>query len=456
MESRPSITQTLAERVVQADICSLPPLEVQTVRLHVADTVANALAASRLYPPQDALLQSIRSWSSVGGSRVWGIAPPLPPPWAALVNATLAHSLRMDDAHATALTNPGCTVVATVLAIAEAESLDGRDILSAVLAGYEVAVRVGKAINPSHRSRGFHGTGTVGTLAAAAAAARALGLDVVRTAWALGLAGTQAAGLQAFAGAASDSKALNAGKAAFNGVISAYWARAGIIGPADVLDAPEGFLAAFTAKAGEAALSIGRDEAGHDWKISEVSLKRHAGPRFADAALDAALALRGRHALDPTEIQVVAVEMSALAKRHTNRQNWTTIAEALASAPFGLAVALTRGGAGYQDYVQALNDASAQHLAAKVRIVVNHTEQAMAEAGLGARVTITTASGDAYAKYVPVPKGEPAHPLTDGEVQAKFRALSTMALSSAQSEALWSWIRELGSAAGPVDWTRVP
>jgi 2-methylcitrate dehydratase PrpD len=164
---------------------------------------------------------------------------------AALANGTTAHALDLDDGHAMAQLHPGSCVIPAALAMSEREDSSGRDLITAVIVGYEVMIRIGMAINPGHRDRGFHSTGTCGVFGAAAACGKILGLDAEEMVSALGLAGTQSSGLLESDHRGTMAKALHAGRAAQNGAYSAMLAKMGFTGPDTILEGREGFFRAY-------------------------------------------------------------------------------------------------------------------------------------------------------------------------------------------------------------------
>src|SRR3989442_10592525 len=167
--------------------------------------------------------------------------------WAALANGTAAHAIEMDDVTTESSLHPGVAVVPAALAVAEERAADGAAFLAAVVAGYEVTIRVGNALNPaSAYRRGFHPTGVAGAFGAAVAAGRLLGLDAAGLTHAIGIAGTLAAGSLEYLSDGAWTKRLNAGWAAHAGVVAAGLARGGLTGPATALDGPLGVLHAYS------------------------------------------------------------------------------------------------------------------------------------------------------------------------------------------------------------------
>ncbi|HEY3688540.1 MAG TPA: MmgE/PrpD family protein [Streptosporangiaceae bacterium] len=205
---------------------------------------------------------------------------------AALANGTAAHALDFDDV-VTTMGHPSAPALPAALAVAERTGATGRDLLTAFTAGFETQTRVAAAIGPSHYARGFHSTATFGTFGAAAAATRLLGLDAERTTAALGIAGTQAAGLKAMFG--TMCKPLHAGRAAMAGVLAAELAADGFTSGDDVLGAPQGF-ADTQSDTFDAAVAAGGF--GDPWRMEGVRFKVHAACFLTHASINALLHLR--------------------------------------------------------------------------------------------------------------------------------------------------------------------
>ncbi len=161
---------------------------------------------------------------------------------AAFLNGISAHVLELDDGHRQAQAHLGAVIFPTALAISEAYGLDGKEFFEAVIVGYEVGILLGKLVNPRHRDNGFHTTGTIGTFVSGAVASKLLKLDETQISNALGLCGTQAAGLLESDHAGSMGKVLHVGKANYNGILSAFLARNGFTGAETIIEGSEGFL----------------------------------------------------------------------------------------------------------------------------------------------------------------------------------------------------------------------
>ena len=295
-------TQMLADwitRVGDPRSCADLPVEVRETLGHVLlDTLACGLYGRSLewtriveaWAKQDAGHESARP----GLASIWGdSAATLRPSAAALVNGVAAHAYELDDYHPTKI-HPGAVVIPAALATAEVLDASGERLLRAIAAGYETMSRVGLALDPSAaKNQGWHVTGVVGTLGAAAAASVMLGLDSTRTAWALGLAGTQSCGLFAFSADGAMSKRFHAGDAARAGVVAAELAGNGFTGPTQVLEAADGGLLKAFSPASAAPETV-VEGLGQHWLLLGTAFKPYACCGSLHAYIDAALELRAR------------------------------------------------------------------------------------------------------------------------------------------------------------------
>ena len=276
--------------------------------------------------------------AAVGGCRV-------PAVFAAFVNGTAAHALGLDDFHAPTNMHPMAVVVPAALAAAEAADASGPALLRAVLVGYEMACRLGRtsAAGVVHR-RGYHPTSVFGAVAAAAAAATALGLSAPQQAHAMTISATRAAGLVHF-GSDATTKPLQAGWAASAGVGAASLARRGLEGPADLLEAAGGLL---WAVAGEDAYDPAPLFAPLSrWTIHEVAYKPYAHSTDFHTAVDAAIDLVREHRIAPQDIEHIDVTFppaiaAALAASFEQQRRPAGIREAQRSLPFSLGAALLK------------------------------------------------------------------------------------------------------------------
>ena len=288
----PATTREVANWIAQLRHDQLPARTCEVVRCAILDTIGCGV-----YGYRTAWAQMLLQWARAGGPRaeatVWGDArPSLRVADAALVNGTSSHAFELDDYHNAKL-HPGAVVVPAAIAMAEKVGATGAQLVTAIAAGYEVMIRTSLALNPSAaRLRGWHLTGVCGPFGAAAACAVLLGLDAERTAWALGLAGTQGSGLWAFNADGAMSKRLHAGKAAHSGVLAAELAQIGFTGPTQIYEfADGGVLKAFSDASDPAPLTA---DLGRVWHLDSTSIKPYSCCGSTHSYVDAALALRAK------------------------------------------------------------------------------------------------------------------------------------------------------------------
>lgn len=261
---------------------------------------------------------------------------------AAFINGVAAHVLELDDGHRGAQLHLGSVIFPTALAISEAHDLTGREFLESVIVGYEVGILLGKLVNPDHRDNGFHTTGTIGTFVAGAVAAKLLKLDVDQILNTLGLCGTQAAGLLESDHGGSMGKVLHVGKAAYNGILSAYLARNGFAGSGTIFDGDEGFLRTMVLdKQEEFSLEDALRNVGNV-SVRDIYFKKYPFCRHLHSSIDTALKLKASIGDEYSHIQHILVETYEVAAQHDNYHP-KNIEELKQSLPYAIAISLVVG-----------------------------------------------------------------------------------------------------------------
>ncbi|WP_405304155.1 MmgE/PrpD family protein [Methanobrevibacter sp.] len=265
---------------------------------------------------------------------------------AAFLNGVAAHILELDDGHRGAQIHLGAIIFPTALAISESHDLSGKEFLEAVIVGYEVGILLGKIVNPDHRNRGFHTTGTIGTFIAGAVASKLLKLDENQTLNALGLCGTQAAGLLESDHGGSMGKALHAGKAAYNGVLSALLARNGFTGSGTIFEGDEGFLKAMVFDNTDYdSESFSFENAIKDVgkvRVRDIYFKKYPFCRHLHSSIDTALKLKASIGDEYDHIENLAVKTYKIAAEHNNF-NPKNLEELKQSLPYAVAISLVVG-----------------------------------------------------------------------------------------------------------------
>jgi len=332
---------------------------------------------------------------------------------AALINGISAHVLDFDDTHPNAI-HPSAPVWPALLALAERRHASGKDMLHAFILGAEAELRIGNAVYPSHYEAGFHATGTCGVFGAAAACARLLKLDTLHTSWALSMAATQAAGVREMFG--SDCKSLHPGKAAHDGLMSALLAKSEFTSSERGIEAPRGFAHVLASGRDFREITDGLNER---WELARNMYKPFACGLVVHAAIDGCLQLRSEHAPHTADIERVIARVNPIVMELTAKTEPRTGLEGKFSVFHACAVAIVRGLAGEPEFGDAaVLDPEVIGLRRKVEIVADASLDKME-----AHVTIHLASGRTLEKHVERALGSGERPMSDADLEAKFRGL---------------------------------
>jgi len=408
----------------------IPAHVVAHMKLCLLDTLGCALYGATL--PWGGIARQYAEANSGGGSAgLWGSPAKCGPADAALANGTAAHGYEIDDIHLRSLIHPGAVTVPAVLAVAEARAASGKDVLAALVAGYEVGLRVGIAAGIPHQLRGYHPTGTVGCLCSSAAVANLLRLDAAAAIHALAVGATQASGLYSAVRSGAMVKRMHAGRAAQSGVIAGLLAERGFTGSEDVLETP---FAGFMSTLGH-GIEIGTlcGDLGERWETVEVGFKVYAACASAHTIIDAVRALRGR-GLTADSLVSLVIHMSRSAM---NNVGWTyepaTVVSAQMNGYYAAAVTLLEGDAFIDQYAESrIADPRILALIPKVSIV--HDPQ-LDEGGAATRhavwVEAEEISGSRLTERVDQRRGSAKYPLGADEIERKFARTAAEAVSAA-------------------------
>lgn len=379
-----------------------------------------------------------------GNATVIGSRRPLSVLGATWVNGAYASALDMDDGHRMAMGHPGASVIPAALAIADCTGASGKEFLAALVAGYEVAVRASAARVPWYKDK-MYSTGIWGVFGATAAAGRLLKFDEAMLQSALGNAGSHGpfppGGLQSNHAMVKEVIAWSG----MTGVSAALLAQRNFLGPADFLD--------YSDRWDTSALTAGLGNLGES-AILQTYFKPYAVCRWAHAAVDGVLELKHRHQLRIEEIEAIEVETFWEVTRLANDRPSNTIA-AQFSIQFALAVALLYDRIGPAEVSDAhLHDPAILDLARKVRVSVDDTLNRQFPAKTMARVAIHTSRGD-FQTTIEYPRGNPENPLSNAELEAKFRLLTQDLISAERSQKLRSAVLDLPEAKDVLALTRL-
>lgn len=366
------------------------------------------------------------------------------PLFAAMVNAASSHFAEQDDVHNGSVFHPAAVVFPPALAVAQDLGCSGKELLTAAVAGYEVGIRIGEFLGRSHY-RIFHTTGTVGTVAAAAAVGRLLRLTPEQLLDAFGSAGTQAAGLWEFLRDAADSKQLHTAHAAAGGLAAAYLARDGFTGAKRILEGAQGMAAGMSRDADASRLT---DKLGERWALAETSFKFHASCRHTHPAADALLQVVERHRLAPRDIaSVTALVHQGAIDVLGPVVNPQTVHQAKFSMGTVLGLIAQFHRAGMKEFADHFNDPVIAEFRRKVDMRLDEEVDAAYPARWIGKVVVKTCDGRELHGRVDEPKGDPGNTLSRDELEQKALRLADFSggATSGEMQAAFARIWALAS-----------
>jgi 2-methylcitrate dehydratase PrpD len=438
-----TIVQTLAEFAADFEQRRLPEEIVHHGKRAVIDWCA-ALLPGAVSAPATLLESALADELDRGPSKL-ALGRNATPRAAALINGTAAHTAEVDDIFRDAIYHPGAPTIAAALAAAEAAGSSGAAFLRAVIIGYEVSTHIGAAMGRAHY-RFWHNTGTIGTFGAAAAAAAVYGLDRRAFAHALANAATFAAGLQQAFRMDSMSKPLHAGRAAEGGLLAALAAREGVTGSLDVIEGEAGFGRAMGGNPDWNAALAGL---GYEFNVAKLTFKNYACCGHTFAAIDGALELQKKLGVTSSDIARVSVETYGEALQVAGNTHPATPSEARFSLPYVVATALVHGNVRLAAFdPERLADPETRDLMGRVTLMIDGDIDAGFPARRAARVAIETRDGRREHFLQPTRKGDPDMPLTDLELEEKYRELAIPVIGAPKAESLLERLWRLDTQLG--------
>ncbi len=365
-------------------------------------------------------------------------------------NACLGNIAAFDDFDRTSGISPGAVVIPVAVAVAEHTGATGPQLLDAIVRGYEVMLRIGQYLGPKH-SVFFDSTSTAGAFGAAAAAADLLGLNDEQFAWALGNAGTRAGGLKQMQNEPCMSKSLHNGFAAQTGLTAALLARRNFTGPKHILEGPQGLFPAMATDGSPIEIIFDSDGT---FKILGVSIRPWAANRHTHAAIDATL--KAKAVLTPgSQLSAIVLETYQEAIKLANQPQPKTEVEAKHSLQHAIAVAYCKNKPALEDFSPPFDQA---RIVATRALITVKEDEAMTRAfpnQYGARVTLTTTTGESATETISDAWGDPAAALTMQELEAKFQMLLNKVgvLPSLQAE-LATCVKQLPEAKNLTEFSK--
>lgn len=420
------VTRTLARHVLASRYADIP----QTVRHEAARSFLNwvgcAVGAARHETVENALA-ALKPFSGPAQASVLGRGDRLDIMQAALMNGITSHTFDFDDTHLKTVIHPSGPVASAILALAERQPVSGEDFLHAFILGVEVECRIGNAVYPNHYDVGWHITGTAGVFGAAAAAGRLLGLSEQQMVWALGIAATQASGLREMFG--TMCKPFHPGNAARNGLLAALLAQKDFTSSNQGIEAKRGFANVLSTKFEPKDIT---ENLGKTFEILINTYKPFACGIVIHPAIDGCVQLRNEHNLKADDIESIELKAHPLVLELTGKKTPQTGLEGKFSVYHSSAVAIIHGAAGESEYSDAVvRDPAVVALRDRVTAVVGqgiHEDQV--------HVTVRLRNGKTLEKFVEHAIGSIARPMSDADLEAKFRGLARGILPAAQTDRL--------------------
>ena len=432
-----SPTRALAEYIAGFSYKNIPPEVVSHIKFCLIDSLGCALFGSTL--PWGKIITSFTKELGKGkGALIWGDGAEVPSTSAPLANGTLIHSFEMDDLHRVGVIHPGSEAIpATDALVRHVGGVDGKRYITAVAVGYEVGCRVGMTGGAAQLRRGFHPSATSGTFAAGAAAAKMLRLNPEKTVHALGIAGTQAAGLMA-AQHSSMVKRMHPGRSAQAGVYGALLAVKGFTGIEDVLEAPYGgFCSTFIDKPNLSHLT---DRLGDRFETLNVGFKPYPCCGSNHTSIDALKKILREHPeVNAKNVEKIRIRTTLATKLHVG---WPYEPKSMTTAQMNLlfcVAVLLHDRDFFVDQVTEKSIRRPDVLATtkKIEVIEDSQFDALGDEGRhGVEMEVQLRDGKSYSERVLHAKGSDKHQVTRDEVLQKFHLLASRVLSRSRVEKL--------------------
>ena len=433
------LAETLSEFIVNTRYEDLPDETIAKVKEYMLDVVGCMVGGSREEQAR-IVLDVIGEMGGAPEASVFAHGMKTSTMNAALVNGTMGHLFDFDDDHREGTMHPTVVVFPAVFALAEKLGKSGKELVRALVLGLEVMIRTGETFLGKSYYQGFHPTGTCGVFGAAAGCAALLDLDAQRTTYAIGLAGSFAAGTQEWSTEGSWQKPLQAGHPAMFGIFCALLAKQGFIGARTMYEGPNGFIRGHSF---QDIYDLGRltKGLGEKWEMLDTSIKVHACCRFSGPVADCALDLykQGVRAEDVESIVAKVCDFSirTLCTPPEPKYRPKTHVDAQFSIPWAVAVGICKNRTGPEEFTEsALNDPECLELASKVRAEVDPEAEAVYPEKYPSTLVATLKDGREVTAYVEYPKGDPENPVAMADILAKFNYLTEKYFDQARRDAV--------------------
>jgi 2-methylcitrate dehydratase PrpD len=450
-----TLTTALADWVDGCSITTLSPDTVTIAKMHILDGIGVGLDASTLEPLFDPMIDIVRRWGSDGPSSVYGKPFGLPARYAAFANSIMMISSAYQETHRASVGHPYSPILSTALAISEERGATGADFIAAVVAGYEVFVRMATAMNPSALHRGIQTTGAFAPFGAAVVAAKLMHLDSDQIRHAINHAGNFGGAALVEAHGATPYYAVHLGPNTMKGIYAAELAAAGVPGSDTILEgggtSAKGFLHAYS---DDFDTKVIRDGLGARLGIEDTGFSFHCVASYSRTTIDALIWLMREYKLDVDNIANIEVKLTeALFNFVNDRSHFSGAGDRQAHYFIPLHMALTVVH-GWVDSAmltdETFNDPLIKSLIARVAVSADpelDADFAANKAVTAAIVEVTTTDGQTFRRRQDVWHGDPDDPATPAEIEEKFRRIAGRVIGSGAAEQAISIVSRLEAEA---------
>ncbi len=425
------VTRTLARFIVECTPRMIPPALHHEAQRALLNWMGCAIGSAHT-ATVDAAVRALAPCFGAPVAPLYGRGERADMLHAALINGIGSHVLDYDDTHARAV-HPSAPVWPALLALASTRAIDGERLLQAFVLGVEVECRVGLSVFPEHYELGWHITGTAGVFGAAAAAGKLLGLDSRRMAWALGIAATQSSGLREMFG--SMCKSFHPGRAAHGGLMAALLAEQDFTSSEQAIEARRGFAHVMSTRFDPDVITVGL---GESWELARNMYKPFACGLVIHGVIDGCIQLATEHDLRAEAVAAIDLQVSPIVMELTAKTSPRSGLEGKFSVYHAAAAALIHRAGGEAQFSDAcVNDPGVRALRARVTTTVDPTI-----GRTGAKVAIRLRDGRTVSRHIEHALGTLQRPMSDADLEHKFRALVTPPLAEAHAAriiaACWS------------------
>jgi 2-methylcitrate dehydratase PrpD len=428
-----NVTETISRFIVESSFENLPEKVVEAGKCSFLDWISVTLGGAKEQPAR-ILVDFIKELGGKKQASILGYGISTSTLNAAFVNGAMSHVLDYDDAHSETRNHTSAPLFPAVLAIAEKEGLNGKDLITAYIIGFEVSNRIGLALGKRYYEEGWHATSILGRFGAAAGSSNLLGLKTTQVKHALGLAGTQSGGIRSAFG--TMAKPFHAGKAAADGLQSAMLAQRNFTGPKDIFKDSSEYVGLFSEEYDSGHIVKGLAKNYH---ILTNSFKLHAACLLLHPVIDGLLSIKREVNPSPDEIESIELEVAPLCLSVTDKPRISDGAEGKFSIHFCSALAMIEGNLGNREFSNALvKDRRIRDLMQKVRVssILSLEENE-------AKIVVNILKGGRYSRQITAPKGHPRNPMTFDEILEKFRVLNRGVISGVRIEEIAEMVENL-------------